>query len=80
MVVTGFRRCGIYPLDSMAINWSRVMPSGPRRGTSSQPPPTPSASSWAAPDVALPSQPNPHLLHLPLLPPLPQILTSPTPW
>ncbi|XP_062320551.1 transcription initiation factor TFIID subunit 3-like [Osmerus eperlanus] len=43
----------------MAIDWSRVMPSRPRCGPFSQPPPTPSASSWAAPDVALPSQPNP---------------------
>ena len=38
MVVAGFRRCGLYPLDPMAIDWSRVMPSGPRRGTSSSPP------------------------------------------
>ena len=56
VVVAGFRRCGIYPLDSMAIDWSRVMPSGPRRSTSSPPPPTSSASSWAGPDVTLPSQ------------------------
>ncbi|XP_068567903.1 uncharacterized protein [Cebidichthys violaceus] len=56
LVVAGFRRCGLYPLDPMAIDWSRVMPSGPRCGASSPPPPTPSASSWAVPDVALPSQ------------------------
>ncbi|KAK9528062.1 hypothetical protein VZT92_014560 [Zoarces viviparus] len=56
LVVAGFRRCGLYPLDPMAIDWSRIMPYGPRRGASSPPPPTLSASSWAAPDVALPSQ------------------------
>ncbi|KAK9539437.1 hypothetical protein VZT92_004545 [Zoarces viviparus] len=55
VVVAGFRRCGLYLLDPMAIDWSRVMPSGPRRGASSPPPPTPPASSWAVPDVALSS-------------------------
>uniref|UniRef100_UPI003AACBCED uncharacterized protein n=1 Tax=Centroberyx gerrardi TaxID=166262 RepID=UPI003AACBCED len=57
VVVAGFRRCGLYPLDPMAIDWSRVMPSGPRRGTSSPPLPTPSASSWATPDATHPIQP-----------------------
>ncbi|XP_071381368.1 uncharacterized protein [Centroberyx affinis] len=57
VVVAGFRRCGLYPLDPTAIDWSRVMPSGPRRGTSSPPPPTPSASSWATPDATHPIQP-----------------------
>ncbi|XP_078145703.1 uncharacterized protein LOC144542555 [Centroberyx gerrardi] len=33
------------------------MPSGPRHGTSSPPPPTPSASSWATPDATHPIQP-----------------------
>ncbi|TNN77893.1 hypothetical protein EYF80_011950 [Liparis tanakae] len=35
VVVAGFRRCGLYPLDSMTIEWSLVMPYGPWHGTSS---------------------------------------------
>ncbi|XP_028430494.1 uncharacterized protein LOC114553485 [Perca flavescens] len=57
LVVAGFRKSGLYPLDPMAIDWSRVMPSG--RGTSSPLPPTPSASSWAGPDVTHPITPSP---------------------
>ena len=56
-VVAWFRRCGLYPLDPTAIDWSRVMPSRPRRGTSLPPLPTPSASSWARPDATHPIQP-----------------------
>jgi len=70
LVVAGFRRCGLYPLDPMTIDCSRVMPSGLRRVTSSPPPPTPSASSWAASDAALPSQHPlpPRLLNPPPIP------------
>ncbi|XP_051277211.1 uncharacterized protein LOC127375248 [Dicentrarchus labrax] len=57
VVVAGFRRCGLYPLDPEAIDWSCVMPPGQRRGTSSPHPPNPSASSWAMPDVTHPSPP-----------------------
>ncbi|XP_032390430.1 uncharacterized serine-rich protein C215.13 [Etheostoma spectabile] len=57
LVVAGFRKCGLYPLDPMAIDWSRVMPSV--RGTSPPPPPTSSASSWAGPDVTHPITPPP---------------------
>ncbi|TNN63943.1 hypothetical protein EYF80_025785 [Liparis tanakae] len=41
VVLAGFRRFGLYPLDPMAIDWSWVMLSGPRRVTSSPPPPPP---------------------------------------
>ncbi|XP_046894184.1 synapsin-like [Hypomesus transpacificus] len=56
------------------------MPSGPLCGTSSssQPPPNSSASSWAAPDVALPSQPNPPFLAQP--PPAPPASPPPNPY
>ncbi|KAK7901882.1 hypothetical protein WMY93_018651 [Mugilogobius chulae] len=58
----GFRRCGLYPLDPKAIDWSRVMPSGPQHWTPSLPPPAP-----AQPPLALP----PHLESPPSSPPHP---------
>lgn len=54
-------------MDPKAIDWSRVMPSGPHRGTVS-PPPTPPSSSEARPDAIHPSPPPPVL---PVIPPNP---------
>ncbi|XP_071760830.2 uncharacterized protein LOC139915943 [Centroberyx gerrardi] len=55
VVVAGFRKCGLHPLDPTAIDWSRVMPSGPQRGTLPEPPATP-ASPSATPAATTPSR------------------------
>ncbi|KAK9539465.1 hypothetical protein VZT92_004571 [Zoarces viviparus] len=42
LVVAGFRRCGLSPVDPMAIDWSRVMPIPyPQNQPPSAPPPNP---------------------------------------
>lgn len=56
VVLAGFRRCGLYPLDPAAIDWSQVIPSRLRHGTS------PPHRHPSVPRLMLPTPPNiPHL-------------------
>ena len=92
VVVAGFRRCGLYPLDPTAIDWSRVMPPGvgpPHRLC--QPHrhlpgpglmlPTPKPTWHRTPESPYSCPPHPLTpvprIHLPLSL---HILTSPIPW
>ncbi|XP_066526699.1 uncharacterized protein [Hoplias malabaricus] len=56
IVVEGFRKCGIFPLNPHAVDSSRLMPStGPRSSTTTQEPATPSASSPVMASASHPS-------------------------
>ncbi|KAM4620718.1 uncharacterized protein ACJ7VT_007344 [Polymixia lowei] len=63
VVVAGFRKCGLYPLDPTAIDWMQVTPPGQRSGdptteyASPVPPASPSTAPAATPSPRSPNTP-----------------------